>query len=63
MGAQDTHEGTYIGMMEHNIRTLSNALGGIRNAFLSGNEYVDSTHTNAQTAYSDAQNGAHKSSL
>ena len=28
MGAPGTYEGTYIGMIDHNITTIVNALGG-----------------------------------
>ncbi len=28
MGKTDTYEGTYIGMIDHNITTITNALGG-----------------------------------
>lgn len=28
MGEEDTHRGTYIGMIEHNVRTIVEALGG-----------------------------------
>ena len=28
MGKAGTHEGTYIGMIEHNVTTITQALGG-----------------------------------
>jgi len=28
MGKTDTYEGTYLGMIDHNITTITNALGG-----------------------------------
>lgn len=34
MGAEGTYESTYIGMMEHNVRNITAALGGIKTAFL-----------------------------
>lgn len=34
MGPEGTYEGTYIGMMEHNVRTLTKALGGTPDPFV-----------------------------
>ena len=28
MGAENTYEGTYIGMIDHNLTTIARALGG-----------------------------------
>jgi manganese/zinc/iron transport system substrate-binding protein len=28
MGAEDSYEGTYVGMLDHNITTVARALGG-----------------------------------
>ncbi len=33
MGAPGTYEGTYIGMIDHNVTTIANALGGIAKGF------------------------------
>lgn len=53
MGTSDTYEGTYIGMMEHNVRALSNALGGVKNAFLDNKRFAqanDNTVIDARSA-------------
>ena len=33
MGAEGTDEGTYVGMIEHNVSTITRALGGVANGF------------------------------
>jgi manganese/zinc/iron transport system substrate-binding protein len=33
MGQTGTYEGTYIGMIDHNVTTIANALGGVANGF------------------------------
>lgn len=37
MGPEDTYEGTYIGMIEHNTRLLTDSLGGVSFAFAGEN--------------------------
>lgn len=41
MGPEGTYEGTYIGMMEHNVRTLTAALGGTPDPFIYENKLAD----------------------
>ncbi len=40
MGTGGTYESTYIGMMEHNIRTITAALGGTKTAFLNNSPRI-----------------------
>lgn len=41
MGADGTYEGTYVGMMEHNVRKLAAALGGTQHAFMDNKRFVE----------------------
>ncbi len=45
MGKEGTYEGTYIGMMEHNVRTLTKALGGTPDPFVYENAFAAATPT------------------
>lgn len=40
MGKEGSYEGTYIGMMDHNLRTITKALGGTATAFISNPQYA-----------------------
>lgn len=43
LGKAGTYEGTYIGMMEHNVKTLTKALGGSPPPFLIQNKFSSRT--------------------
>ena len=49
MGGAGTRQGTYIGMMEHNVMKITDALGGQAEEFI----YVSPTHITEQLAESN----------
>ena len=45
LGQSGTYAGTYIGMMDHNTYTITNALGGTAKAFMPEHVFASLSHT------------------